>query len=64
MIGARLVSRNRRLPKLVDKCDLAVEEGKNKSKFVVRSSQGSEAYSPVRRISLVSVSFHDKVGKV
>jgi hypothetical protein len=61
MIGARLVSRSRSLPKLVDRCDLAVEERKNKSKFVIRSSQGSQAYSPVRRISLVSVLFHNTI---
>jgi hypothetical protein len=61
MIGARLVSRSRSLPKLVDRCDLAVEERKNKSKFVIRSSQGSQAYSPVRRISWVSVLFHNTI---
>lgn len=61
MIGARLLSRSRSLPNLVDRRDLGVEEGKNRSKFVVRSSPGSQAYSRVRRISLVSVIFHNGV---
>lgn len=56
MIGARLLSRRRSLPKLVDKCDLGVEEGKTRSKFVIRSSD-SLAYGLVRRMSLVSVIF-------
>jgi hypothetical protein len=59
MIGARLLSRSRSLHKLVDRRDLGVEEGKNRSKFVVRSSLGSQAYSRVRQISLVSVTFHN-----
>jgi hypothetical protein len=59
MIGARLLSRSRSLPKLVDRRDVGVEEGKNRSKFVVRSSPGSQACSRVRRISLVSVIFHN-----
>jgi hypothetical protein len=59
MIGARLLSRSRSLPKLGDRRDLGVEERKNRSKFVVRSSPGSQAYSCVRRISLVSVIFHN-----
>jgi len=59
MIGARLISRSRSLPKLVDKCDLGVEEGKNRPQFIVRSSHGPQAYSCVRRISLVSVIFHN-----
>lgn len=56
MIGARLMSRSRSLPKLVDKRDVGVEEGKTISKFVVRSSH-SPAYGYVRRMSLVSVLF-------
>jgi hypothetical protein len=59
MIGARLSSRSRSLPKLVDRRDLGMEEGKNRSKFVVRSSPGCQAHSHVRQISLVSVIFHN-----
>jgi hypothetical protein len=59
MIGARLLSRSRSLPKLEDMRDLGVEERMNRSKFVVRLSPGSQAYSRVRRISLVSVVFHN-----
>jgi hypothetical protein len=57
MIGARLLSRSRSLPKLVDKRDLGVEEGKARSKFVIRSSH-SPACGHVTRISLVSVIFY------
>jgi hypothetical protein len=54
MIGTRLMCRSRSLPKLVDKRDVGVEEGKTVSKFVVRSSH-SPAYGYVTRISSVSV---------
>jgi len=57
MIGARLMSRSRSLPKLVDKHDLCVEERKTRSVFVVRSSH-SPAYGCVTRMSLVSVLFY------
>jgi hypothetical protein len=53
MIGARSKS----LPKLVDKHDLGVEQGKTRSVFVVRSSH-SPAYGYVRRMSLVSILFY------
>jgi hypothetical protein len=48
------MSRSRSLPKLVDKHDLDVEEGKTRSVFVVRSSH-SPAYGYFKRMSLVSV---------
>ena len=57
MIGARLLSRSRSLPKLVDKRDLGVEEGKTRSKFVIRSSHPA-AYGHVTRMSLVSHTFY------
>lgn len=49
------MSRSKSLPKLVDKHDLGVEEGKTRS-VVVRSSH-SPAYGCVRKMSLVSVLF-------
>jgi hypothetical protein len=57
MIGCRIISRSRSLPKLVDKRDLGVEEGKTRSVFVVRSSH-SPAYGHVTRKSLVSELFY------
>jgi hypothetical protein len=57
MIGARLLSRSRSLPKLVDKRDLGVEEAKTRSKFVIRSSLPA-AYGHVTRMSLVSHIFY------
>jgi hypothetical protein len=51
------MSRSRSLPKLVDKRDLGVEEGKTRSVFVVRSSH-SPAYGCVTKMSLVSVLFY------
>jgi hypothetical protein len=56
MIGSRILSRSRSLPKLVDKRDLGMEEGKTRSVFVVRSSH-SPAYSYVTRKSSVSELF-------
>lgn len=50
------MSRSKSLPKLVDKHDLGVEEGKTRSVVVVRSSH-SPAYGCVRKMSLVSVLF-------
>jgi hypothetical protein len=57
MIGTRLMSRSRSLPKLVDKHDLDVEEGNTRSLVVVRSPH-SPAYGSDTRMSLVSVLFY------
>jgi hypothetical protein len=57
MIGAQLMSRSRSLPKLVDKRDLGVEDGKTRTVFVVRSSH-SPAYGYVTSMSLVSILFY------
>ena len=57
MKGTQPISRSRSLPKLVDKHDLGVEEGKTRSVFVVRSAH-SPAYGYVRKMSLVSVLFY------
>jgi hypothetical protein len=57
MIGAQFMSRSRSLPKLVDKHDLGVEDGKTRTVFVVRSSH-SPAYGYVTNMSSVSMLFY------
>jgi hypothetical protein len=51
------MSRSRSLPKLLDKRDLGVEDGKTRTVFVFRSSH-SLAYDNVTSMSLVSILFY------